>query len=48
MEEQSQPLPMRTLDISSGFNASLAATVTIEAVPDAPSDDHFPGMAPLR
>ena len=35
LEEQSPPLPMRTLDISSGFNGSLAATETIEAVPDA-------------
>ena len=26
LEEQSPPLPMRTLDISSGFNGSLAAT----------------------
>nr|WP_244272356.1 hypothetical protein [Synechococcus sp. N5] len=40
LEEQSPPLPMRTMDISSGFNGSLAATETIEAVPDAPSDDH--------
>ena len=47
LEEQSPPLPMRTLDISSGFNGSLAATETIEAVSDAPSDDHFPGVTPL-
>ena len=47
LEEQSPPLPMRTMDISSGFNGSLAATETIEAVPDAPSDDHFPGVTPL-
>ena len=50
LEEQSPPLPMRTLDISSGFNGSLAATETIEAVPDvpdAPSSDHFPGVTPL-
>ena len=46
LEEQSPP-PMRTMDISSGFNGSLAATETIEAVPDAPSDDHFPGVTPL-
>jgi hypothetical protein len=38
---------MRTLDISSGFNGSLAATETIEAVPDGPSDDHFPGVTAL-
>ena len=47
LEEQSPPLPMRTLDISSGFNGSLAATETIEAVPDGPSDDHFPGVTAL-
>ena len=47
LEEQSPPLPMRTMDISSGFNGSLAATEIIEAVPDAPSDDHFPGVTPL-
>ena len=47
LEEQCPPLPMRTLDISSGFNGSLAATETIEAVPDGPSDDHFPGVTAL-
>ena len=47
LEEKSPPLPMRTLDISSGFNGSLAATETIEAVQDAPLDDHFPGATPL-
>ena len=47
LEEQSPPLPMRTLDISSGFNGSLAATETIEAVPAAPLEDHFPGVTPL-
>ena len=47
LEEQSPPLPMRTMDISSGFNGSLAATETIEAVPDVPSSDHFPGVTPL-
>ena len=47
LEEQSPPLPMRTLDISSGFNGSLAATETIEAVSDAPSADHFRGVPPL-
>ena len=47
LEEQSPPLPMRTMDISSGFNGSLAATETIEAVPDGPSDDHFPGVTAL-
>ena len=47
LEEQSPPLLMRTLDISSGFNGSLAAAETIEAVPDGPSDDHFPGVTAL-
>ena len=47
LEEQNPPLPMRTLDISSGFNGSLAATDSIEAVPDAPRVDHFPDMTPL-
>ena len=46
LEEQSPPLMMRTMDISSGTNGSLAATETIKAVPDAPSDDHFPGVTP--
>ena len=44
LEEQSPPLPMRTQDISSGFNGSLAAT---EAVLDAPTADHFPNVTPL-
>ena len=47
LEEKSPPQPMRTLDISSCFNGSLAATENIEAVSDAPSDDHFPGVTPL-
>ena len=50
LEEQSPPLPMRSLDISSGFNCSLAATDAtdaIEAVPDAPRVDHFPDVTPL-
>ena len=47
LEEQSPPLPMRTQDISSGFNGSLAATGYIEAVPDAPRGDHFPDVTPL-
>ena len=38
---------MRTLDISSGFEGSLAATETIEAVQDALLDDHFPGATHL-
>ena len=47
LEEQSPPLPMRTQDISSGFNGSLAATEAIAAVPDAPTADHFPDVTPL-
>ena len=47
LEEQSPPLPMRTLDISSGFNGSLAATDANEPLPDVPSADHFPGVTPL-
>ena len=47
LEEQSPPLPMRILDISSGFNGSLAATDSIEAVPDVPRVDHFPDVTPL-
>ena len=43
LEEQSPPLPMRTLDISSGFN-NLAAT---EAMPYAPSDAHYPVVPAL-
>ena len=46
LEEQSPPLPMRAQDISSGFG-SLAATEAIEAVPDAPTADHFPDVTPL-
>ena len=47
LEEQSPPLPMRTLDLSSGFNGSLAATDANEPLPDVPSADHFPGVTPL-
>ena len=47
LEEQSPSLPMRTMDISSGFNGSLAATETIESMPDELKEDHFPGMTPL-
>ena len=47
LEEQSPPLPMRTLDISSGFNGSLAATEAIESMPDELKEDHFPGVTPL-
>ena len=47
LEEQSPPLPMRTLDISSGFNCSLAATEVNESMPDAPMADYFPDATPL-
>ncbi len=49
LEEQSPPLPMRTLDISSGFNGSLAVTDTIEIEPvlESPTSDHFPDVTPL-
>ena len=47
LEEQSPPLPMRTLDISSGFNGSLAATETDEVVIESPSADDFPDLTPL-
>ena len=38
---------MRTLDISSGFNGSLAATEVNESMLDAPMADHFPDATPL-
>ena len=47
LEEQSPPLPMRTLYISSGFNGSLAATEASESMADELKEDHFPGVAPL-
>ena len=47
LEEQSSPLPLRTRDISSGFNGSLAATETDEVVIESPSADDFPDMTPL-
>ena len=47
LEEQSPPLPMRTLDISSGFNGSLAATDTIEPELESSTADHFLDVTPL-
>ena len=47
LEDQSLPLPMRTLDVSSGFNSSLAAIDAIEILTDAPTADHFPDVTPL-
>ena len=38
IEEQSNPMPWRTVDISSGFNSSLASDVVVEdVVVDVPS-----------
>ena len=41
LEEQSPPLPFRTLDIPSGFDGSLAATQFDEAIPESPPADGF-------
>ena len=47
LEEQSPPLPMRTLDLSSGFNGSLAVTDTIEPELESSTADHFLDVTPL-
>ena len=47
LEEQSPPLPLRTLDIPSGFDGSLAATHADESVLESPTADHFPDVTPL-
>ena len=47
LEEQSPPLPFRTLDIPSGFDGSLAATQFDEAIPESPPADDFPDVTPL-
>ena len=47
LEEQSPPLPMRTLDLSNGFNGSLASTDVIEPALESPTTDHFPDVTPL-
>ena len=47
LEEQSPPLPFRTLDIPSGFDGSLAATQFDEAILELPPEDDFPDMTPL-
>ena len=47
LEEQSPPLPVRTLDISSGFDSSLAATQSDEAIPGSSAPDDFPDVTPL-
>ena len=47
LEEQSPPLPLRTRDISSGFNGSLAATDSNEPLLKLPTPDDFPDVTPL-
>jgi len=47
LEEQSPPLPLRTLDIPSGFEGSLAASDANEAVLVSPVIDDFPDVTPL-
>ena len=47
LEEQSPPLPLRTLDIPNGFNASLAATEAIEPMPEPATAEDFPDVTPL-
>ena len=47
LEEQSPPLPFRTLDIPSGFDGSLAATQSDEPIPDSLVADDFPDVTPL-
>ena len=47
LKEQSPPLQIRTVDISSGFNASPAVTDAIEPVYESPTPDHFPEVTPL-
>ncbi len=47
LEEQSPPLPLRTLDIPSGFNGSLSATNAHESVLESPTADHFPDVTRL-
>ena len=47
LEEQSPPLPFRTLDIPSGFDGSLAATQSEESISESPAADDFPDVTPL-
>ena len=47
LEEQSPPLPLRTFDIPSGFDGSLAATNAHASVLESPTADHFPDVTPL-
>lgn len=47
LEEQSPPLPMRTRDLESGFNGSLAVSDANEAVLESPAVNDFPDVTPL-
>ena len=47
LEEQSPPLPLRTEDIESGFNGSLAVTEVTEPVLESPAVSDFPDVTPL-
>ena len=47
LEEQSPPLPLRTLDIPSGFEGSLAASDANQAVLVSPVIEDFPDVTPL-
>jgi len=47
LEEQSSPLPLRTLDIPSGFEGSLAVTDVNESRLETSGSDDFPDVTPL-
>ena len=47
VEEQSPPLPLRTEDIESGFNSSLAVTDANGSRPESPAVNDFPDVTPL-
>ena len=47
LEEQSPPLPFRTLEIPSEFDGSLAATQFDEAIPESPPAGDFLEVNPL-
>ena len=47
LEEQSPPLPWRTLDIPNGFGGSLAATPENEPGLESPAPEDFPDVTPL-
>ena len=46
-EEQSPPMPIRTADISSGFNTSLAMERSVEQEEDVFVEETFPSATPL-